>query len=224
MESVIQTESTDEKIAEAAGEYGENLREAYTSNSDSEWFNCIFTWSSRQLSSTISPMIVRLLSQSVPDVPGRLSVTFPSSYPSLLDGDWADWATHTVFSFLNSSNPEVNVFMLWNHFSQSLYHLLKLYSVSFPVSLTTAPSYPCSTNDLYSSIILSPVTGLFLTADSGTILFNTHILYYCPPVEHNILIVDSDIRLRITCINTVKELELISMFCSLKSSCSQFEL
>jgi hypothetical protein len=63
-----------------------------------------------------------------------------------------------------------------------------------------------------------------LTADSGTILFNTHILYYCPPVEHNILIVDSDIRLRITCINTVKKLELISMFCSLKSSCSQFEL
>jgi hypothetical protein len=36
VESMIQTESTDEKIAEAAGEYGENLREAYTSNSDSE--------------------------------------------------------------------------------------------------------------------------------------------------------------------------------------------
>ena len=35
-ESVIQTENTDENIAEDADKYRENLKEAYTSNSDSE--------------------------------------------------------------------------------------------------------------------------------------------------------------------------------------------
>lgn len=35
-ESVIPTENTDENIAEDADKYRENLKEAYTSNSDSE--------------------------------------------------------------------------------------------------------------------------------------------------------------------------------------------